>query len=132
MAIGRSSHNAVLLADGRVLIVGGTGDMSPSAIAQSELFDPISGTFSLTGSLGTERWTPTTHRLDDGRVLVTGGTIGGGDVWKSVEIYDPTSGTFVAAANMNTPRDEHASVLLPSGQVLVVGGTNYGNFRLDT
>ena len=63
---------------------------------------------------------------------MTGGTIGGGDVWKSVEIYDPTSGTFVAAADMNTPRDEHASVLLPSGQVLVVGGTNYGNFRLDT
>src|SRR5260370_41948976 len=54
MQVGRSLHSATLLANGEVLIVGGF-DASSASIATAELFDPVAGTFTLTGSLAKAR-----------------------------------------------------------------------------
>jgi hypothetical protein len=57
-------------------------------------------------------------RLQDGRVLVSGGTGGRG-----AELFDPATGTWTATGDMVEVRSQHATILLPSGEVLAAGGT---------
>ena len=49
MISSRSGHTATLLADGRVLIVGGMGGSS-TELSSAELYDPDRGTFIRTGN----------------------------------------------------------------------------------
>src|SRR5262249_6464354 len=75
MVDARVGHQAVRLADGRVLVTGGelrTGGAT-RALAYCELFDPATGSWTPTGSLGTARKGHQATLLPDGRVLVTGG-----------------------------------------------------------
>ena len=51
---------------------GRTTDTNPTA----ELYDPVSGTFSPTGSLNVTRAFAASTRLATGKVLVSGGTVG--------------------------------------------------------
>ena len=78
MTTARYGQTATLLADGRVLIVGGglgTTDFGiQDAHASAELYDPASGTFTATGSMYTPRGDHTATLLSDGRVLITGGS----------------------------------------------------------
>jgi uncharacterized repeat protein (TIGR01451 family) len=60
--------------------------------------------------------------LTDGRVLVAGGTDGGGSFQNSAEIYDPDMQVFTATASMPNARAGHTATALPDGRVLVVGG----------
>ena len=59
--------------------------------------------------------------LDDGRVLITGGTSAlAGDVTSvslnSAEVYDPAAGTFTPVGNMNNARQSHHLVKLARRQ----------------
>ena len=49
----RVLHSSTLLANGKVLVVGGTGAAATSA----ELYDPATGNWTATGSLTTARYT---------------------------------------------------------------------------
>jgi hypothetical protein len=129
----RSGHQAVLLRDGRVLVVGGvllTGGR-PVALAYCEMFDPTTGDWTPTGELGTPRAGHQATLLPDGTVLVTGGDAAGRqpggtfrpDSLDTAERYDPGTGRWTPAARMPGPRTRHRSVLLRSGRVLVTGGT---------
>ena len=75
----------------------------------------------LTESLANGRIAPAVTPLADGRVLVTGGTVDGGQR-QSAEIYDPVRRAWTAAADMNTGREGHTATLLATGEVLVAGG----------
>jgi hypothetical protein len=66
---------ANLLLDGDVLISGGNHGGS---ISSAELYDPSSGTFSVTASMNTPRQNQTSVLLNNGDVLVTGGFDGDG------------------------------------------------------
>jgi type II secretory pathway component GspD/PulD (secretin) len=97
MIVGREYHTATLLANGRVLVVGGGGDyLNRLFIASAEIFDPSTGTFVATGPLAVARTYASAVRLDDGRVLVTGG-YGAVAPLASAEIYDPATGAFSPA-----------------------------------
>lgn len=83
----------------------------------------LAGEWTETSSLATKRMLHTATRLDDGRILVTGGENYMDDGWTdSTEIYDPTSGTWIAVGPLNTGRSGHTVTLLNNGRVLVAGG----------
>lgn len=128
---GPMSHPAALLADGRVLVPGGTtfnGSTLTCSLDDAQLFDPATNTWSATAEMGTSRALHTATTLDDGRVLVTGGvncTIYVSTTYDTAEIFDPATGAWTATGSMNTARSRHTATLLSDGRVLVVGG-NFG------
>jgi hypothetical protein len=123
----RSSHTATLLADGKVLVVGGfNGSNNP--LATAELYDPEThGWTETSNSMSTSRYFHTATLLANGQVLVTGGVVGKDSqnhaiISKSAELYDPQTNSWTATGSMNTKRIFHTATLLPNGKVLVVGG----------
>jgi hypothetical protein len=90
MTVPRYDHAAVVLNDGRVLVIGGMDAQRLQATASLELFDPRAGTFSEIGSLEVARFQPAAARLCDGSILVTGGS-GGTAPLASAEIVEVRS-----------------------------------------
>jgi UDP-N-acetylglucosamine:LPS N-acetylglucosamine transferase len=94
LATARGSFTATLLADGRVLVVGGFNyEVGSGILASAEIYDPVGGTFSPTGSLATARNAHTATPLADGTVLVVGGSNGTAPL-ASAEVYDPSTGPW--------------------------------------
>jgi Galactose oxidase, central domain len=117
MTVPRASHTATLLANGKVLIVGGVSAYGPGGLNTAELYDPSTGRFSGTGSMSVPRVSHTATLLPDGRVLITGG-----NATAAAELYDPDTGTFTRTGQMSAPRFGHSATLLKNGKVLVAGG----------
>jgi hypothetical protein len=72
MMTARDSHFAVLLANGTVLVAGGSSFSSGGFTA--ELYNTASGTFTETGGMETSRALAAAVLLLDGRVFVSGGS----------------------------------------------------------
>jgi hypothetical protein len=119
MALARTGQTTTPLADGSVLIAGGTG-----AADVAETYSASSGTFTPTSAMQAARKYHTATLLTDGRVLLTGG-FDGSNVVSSAEIFDRSTGSFtLTTGNMLHARQHHAAALLVDGRVLVVGGSN--------
>lgn len=78
----RRQHNAVILPDGKVFIVGGSSgsgfDNSSTPVLPTEMWDPATGTFTVMASIAVYRgYHSTAILLPDGRVLSAGGNVGG-------------------------------------------------------
>ena len=135
MAVARKEHSATLLANNKILIVGGRDESGP--LASAELFDRPTSTggtyiprFTLIScNLHTARARHSACALQDrigphaGEVLVCGGIDQSGVVLSTAELYDPVIGCFVPSGSMTTPRERHTATLLKDGRVLIVGGT---------
>ena len=147
----RCWHQSILLNNGKVLIVGGGTDfsatLSPNALTSCELYDPVTGLFTPTGSLNTARMAG--HQLTmlpSGDILVTGGrtynyynywwsNISSPGAMDSAEIYSVATGLWSTTDSMSSKRFMHRAVQLPSGKIMVFGGwpdSTTGNQPLQT
>ncbi len=119
----RVAHRAVLLATGKVLVVG-----SQEAGLFCELFDPASGQWTVTGELSQPRLNFGLTLLPDGEVIVFGGySEESGPPLTHSERYNPSSGTWSADAPINHTRRLPEGFVLPDGRLMVAGGVSeYG------
>ena len=129
MAAARNGHTATLLSGGRVLVAGGRDHAATGkSVSAAEVFDPAIGQWTATGAMPTARSGHTATRLDDGRVLVTGGSEDylSGVAVNTAEIYDPATSAWKTVEALAQARHLHAAVVLDdgSGRVLVVGGVD--------
>lgn len=109
MQAARGRHAAVLLGDGRVLVVGGQVSSEPA-----ELYDPATGAWDV--AAGAESWmVPTAILLSPGRVLVADGL-------GSLELYDPSAQAPWQAAGDARHGSGATATLLTDGRVLFAGG----------
>lgn len=86
----RRQHNAVILPDGTVLIVGGSSgnafDDSTNPVLPTELWNPATGQFTVMASVAVYRgYHSTALLLPDGRVLSAGGNVGGANA----QVFSP-------------------------------------------
>jgi len=85
------------------------------------------GSWARLASLATGRIDLTATVLQNGRVLVVGGSREAeSDQLGTAEIFDPKTNVWSAAASMAYPRARHTATLLVDGRVLVVGGLGPG------
>ena len=120
MITSRWELGSALLADGRVLFVGGTHG-GAEALASTEVYDPVTGVFRVTGSMAETRSEPLVIPLPDGGALVAGGGAGG-KVIATAELFDPKSAVFRPTGSMSVARAGATATVLADGRVLVAGG----------
>jgi N-acetylneuraminic acid mutarotase len=113
---------AVLLSDGRVLVAGGwgAGQIFGPKLASAELYDPVTGTWTATGSMAQRRDGHSATVLANGTVLVAGGY--DYDRFASAELYAPATGTWAITGRLPEPFGPDTAVLLLDGRVLLAGG----------
>ena len=134
MSVPRMDHTATLLANGEVLVTGGTNN-STGYLSSAELYSPSTGTWTLTANMTAPRDGHDAVLLHNGRVLVAGGinaSLSQCGTLASAELYDPATGTWSATGSMTTGRYSFTLTLLANGEVLAAGGTDCGNGGLTS
>ena len=132
--VGRMMHTATLLQDETtILVTGGFGDLSGTALATAEILDTNTDDFTPTlNNMTAARSGQTATVLNDDTVLIAGGVDGTGAAMNSAELFDPVTKTFTPIASpMHDERAWHTATLLNDGTVLLVGGfKGSGTFAL--
>lgn len=125
MSTQRYAHSATRLADGRVLIAGGSQHASAT-----EIYDPASGTFRPAGELRFFHLGHAALHLPGGYVQIVGnGSCGPYDDrrascdTRSSEIYDPRSGRWMLGVPTERCYEKAHALVLGSGQLLVLSET---------
>jgi hypothetical protein len=95
---------------------------SGTRTATTEIYDPGTQLFAPGPDLPVAVDGLAVTSLQDGSVLVVGGTPDGGSA-SSASIRIRADGSADVVDGLATPRFKHAAVLLPSGEALVLGGT---------
>jgi N-acetylneuraminic acid mutarotase len=124
----RAGHAAALLEDGTVLVAGGQTRWFPLPALYTStayLYDPTTGTWSATGSMGTARKLHTLTRIPGeagGLVVAAGGR--NASYLSSAERYNVSTGTWGSTGGLGAARSGHAAALLPDARILLVGGSD--------
>ena len=127
MTMPREKHKAVLLNNGKVLVIGSDNEEQyVRGITTAELYDPDNDSWTGLGQLmdeHAERFTAVL--LNDGKVLVSGGGTKGRrltpETTATMEIYDPDNATWSLVEPMTTRSWRHTATVLNDGNVLFVG-----------
>ena len=120
----RQEHTATLLANGKVLVAGGSQQSTSGSIrlASAEVYDSISGTWSFTDSLAEARLQHTSTYLPDSQVLVFGGNDYGSAERYRVFVTGPVGVVWLA------PVLTSATSPLTLGSNLVASGAGFQGF----
>lgn len=136
----RYGPSAAVLTDGRVLIAGGGLPLSevvtlPNGTqvnsrptTTSEVFDPVTGTWSKAGELQSARDGLTLVALGDGGALAAGGCEGAAGFQPPVstaEVFDPGSLTWTRTAPVPKPVCGATGIGLRDGRALIVDQFGY-------
>ncbi len=138
----RGTPTSSVLANGTILFVGNADVSIATSTNSTELFDPISATFSAAATMKVPRGSGQAQvSLANGKVLVCGGlselanqygVFFASTALSESEIYDPAANTWANAASMNSARSGHTLTLLQNGNVLAAGGVDAGGNALNT
>ncbi|HYJ37188.1 MAG TPA: kelch repeat-containing protein [Chitinophagaceae bacterium] len=119
MAKIRHKHDAVMLKDGKVLIIGGSDERdSKGAYTSTEIYNPVSATFQVTNNMNLSRYkhNGTSILLENGNILIAGGA-------NRAETYNSKQKEFaIVSGDMMSKRLFSCATLLTNGQVLITGG----------
>ena len=99
-------------------------------LLSASLLQVPSGTWIAAGPMSSARSGASTVLLQDGRILITGGSGANGPT-NSAELF-AANGSFSPATPMNVPRSGHVAIVLQDGRVLVAGGTTSGGVVTNT
>lgn len=133
----RIFHTANLLPDGRVIIIGGQGQISMTALGalnSIEIFDPVTKTVVSSGiALSTARLLHSATILQSGDILISGGftndkpsSFGFGMATETCELINTgnLSVKNVSPLVNNEGIGGHSAVLLSNGLVFISGGSS--------
>lgn len=121
--IARHKHDAVRLADGRVLVIGGADRSDRVYYPTTELYDPRTGIFARGPAMASARYkiAGTTILLPDGNVLVTSGA-------RTAELLDAAHGRFRAVrGDLPAALRFATAAALRGGDVVIAGGYDDAN-----
>ena len=128
MPIPLHSTSTTLLADGRILVAGGSNNFG--SVDTAQIYDPATDAwFGKTSSMNESRYYHTATLLKNGKVLVAGGNkvfTGGATASKTAEIYDPATNVWSLVTPMAVIRTLPTATLLADGRVMLAGGTDTG------
>ena len=144
----RYQPSVAALQNGEILVAGGSPNTGVTCYNTAELYTPATNSFTLTGSMVDAHcgYAPATL-LQNGQVLIAGGTDNTTGASANADLYDPTTGTFscgnLGGTNTTTgycnngmtqSRYLHTATLLQNGEVLIAGGNakDYGTSELAT
>jgi hypothetical protein len=122
MNVARMNHQAVILTDQSVFLIGGHGTGFES-LSSCELFSTDSDSFSAL-AMNYAHDGGAVARLQNGKFLIAGGAqnLGVAPGYNSAEIYDPANNNFSPTGTMNYARTNSVATTLTDGRILVVGG----------
>jgi hypothetical protein len=125
LAVARDAPGGAVLPNGNVLVAGGWNSASQTLLS-AEVYDPVSGAFTATGTMGSAHlwagWTAPWPVLPSGEVLAAGGLDASGALLATAELYDPAAGTFSPTGALGTAVIAFDLVSLQNGSVLLIGG----------
>jgi N-acetylneuraminic acid mutarotase len=134
----RIFHTATTLKNNFVLITGGLSfnfnfQTFDTTLQNCMYYDYIQEQWNQTSDLNIGRMYHSAVLLNNGNVLVTGGSINNqNNSIKSCELYNINDQTWQLVADMKYPRQNHTSHLLPNGKVIVIGGITNTNDDYQT
>jgi hypothetical protein len=112
-----SGHD--FLSDGRLLVAGGhISDLH--GLANTNVFDPVSGVWQAEPAMAAGRWYPTNTTLPNGEVLTLGGTDEAGALVPIPEVWDGTGWRQLTGASLELPYYPRMFVA-PDGRVFYAG-----------
>ena len=123
----RAYHTATLLADGKVLVVGGTEEVNTRTFS-AEMYDPALDRWATVEPPQVDRYGHAAIALADGTLLISSGI-----TWtdretltNSAEVFDPATRTWSPVRPALVPSAGQTATRLIDGRVLSCGGWSGG------